>query len=170
MSTHRDYPAETGCDRGPGGQFARGNAIGRTGGRPAKLDFRAVVERKARETGVDLADELWQILVAQTELAKGGSTRAAAFVFDLLTEQDPKRLELLAPPDAPSAESNARQLASIFGMACHGDPPLAAMLVKLILQGVGDAHLDEFADTLADKLSAMPVSSHARRRIAASIP
>lgn len=68
--------------RSASGQFARGN---RSGGRPkGTLDFRKVVEQKAKEKGVDLAGEVWEVLCALLVKAKGGDTRAAQIVLERL--------------------------------------------------------------------------------------
>ena len=68
--------------RGSGGRFAKGT---KAGGRPkGTLDFRKVVEQKAKEKGVDLAGEVWEVLCALLVKAKGGDTRAAQIVLERL--------------------------------------------------------------------------------------
>ena len=65
--------------------------------------------------------------------------------------------------EPPDSTETAREIASIFGAVCFGDPAAAASIVSTVLKGVGDERLNELADAIVEKLNAMPVAANARR-------
>ena len=120
----RQKPVRTGkapIEKDPGnGQFLAGNNGG--GGRPkGSLDFMAVAREKAKETGENLRDILWDTFMAAVQQAKDGDIAAARAVWDRLCggiERSPLvavQVNSNGPPIPPvvDLEETARKLVEL---------------------------------------------------------
>lgn len=133
------------------GRWLPGHA--KAGGRKrGVLELRSVV---ADELGEDQArTDLVAAYKAVAALAAKGDVQAARLLFERLCGP----LALVAKVDVAtdaeprSNEELARELTSILALACHGRRDFAAELVAVVLRGVGDQDLAEFADALKKHL------------------
>ena len=84
MNSLRDKQGVSGNGRDPSsGRFLSGSS-GNPAGRPKALDLRAIAEKKAKESGVDLETALWEVVVGLLERAKAGDAAASKVVLDRL--------------------------------------------------------------------------------------
>jgi hypothetical protein len=88
-------------------------------GRPRGRDLRALVDKKARETGVDVDDALWGIVRAMVTAARGGDVAAARELFNRLCDNDPLAVtvDLAAPPPGPPVPQDLGAYVAAFAEA-----------------------------------------------------
>lgn len=63
-------------------------------GRPKGLDFRALVQAKHKEYGLDLEESMWQVYLSLLASALGGDMQAAKLLLDRLCSGDTEPLDM----------------------------------------------------------------------------
>ncbi len=128
--------------RSPGGQFTAGTKAG-PGRKPGRPDIYLLAERMARDRGVDLEDELWNLILQMLRQGIKGDTTAAKLALDHLALPAKQVLELQQRGvDEPqmTVEEIERRVASLLATAAARAEAAKALALKNGQNGANGQH------------------------------
>jgi len=112
----RAFKSDEKGDRDRSGRFLPGHSQPGPGRPPGTaLDYRAIVEQKAKEAQFSLEDAVWSITQSLLTAAQQGDGLAAKLVLDRLCGKDVDQVRVTEVADPLTEEDRARRVQEILG-------------------------------------------------------